>query len=47
LESEGFIRSKPHGRTKLLILSQRFYDYFHITKGEEKYLFEKKAKASR
>lgn len=40
LEEEGFIKSKPQGRTKILKLSQRFYDYFHVTKGEEKYLFE-------
>lgn len=40
LEQFGFISSKPHSRTKLLTLRQRFYDYFDIKKGEERYLFE-------
>jgi segregation and condensation protein B len=42
LEEEQFIKTKPHGRTKLIKLSQRFYDYFQLTRGEEKYLFEQR-----
>lgn len=41
LEEFGFISSKPHSRTKLLSIRQKFYDYFDIKKGEEKYLFER------
>jgi segregation and condensation protein B len=42
LEEQGFIVSKPHSRTKLLSLKQKFYDYFDIKKGGERYLFEQK-----
>jgi segregation and condensation protein B len=45
LEEEGFIKLKPDGRTKEIKLSQRFYDYFQVSRGEEKYLFEQKAKS--
>lgn len=41
LEEEGFIKRKPDGRTKLIKLSQRFYDYFQVSRGEEKNLFQK------
>jgi segregation and condensation protein B len=42
LGEEQFISSKPQGRTKVIKLGQRFYDYFHLSHGEEKYLFEQR-----
>lgn len=36
----GFISARKFSRTLLLELTQRFYEYFDIQKGEEKYLFK-------
>jgi len=35
----GFISSRKFGRTLLLELTPKFYEYFDIKSGEEKYLF--------
>ena len=36
LKEEGFVTSERFGRTKLLKLSQRFYDYFDVVEDEVK-----------
>jgi len=36
----GFISSKKFSRTLLLEITQRFYEYFDVKAGEEKYLFQ-------
>ncbi|MCW1301355.1 MAG: SMC-Scp complex subunit ScpB [Candidatus Nanoarchaeia archaeon] len=36
----GFISARKLSRTLLLELTQKFYEYFDIQKGEEKYLFK-------
>ncbi len=40
LEELGFINSKDYKRTKKIYLTDNFYEYFNITKGEEKFLFD-------
>lgn len=38
----GFVSQKPYGNTKKLFLTNDFYKYFNIAKGEEKFLFNEK-----
>lgn len=40
LEELGFINTEPFGRTSKLNLSNKFYEYFDIKKGEEKFIFK-------
>jgi segregation and condensation protein B len=42
LEQENFITSKEFGKTSKLRLTDKFFEYFEVKKGEEKYLFKEK-----
>ncbi len=42
LERRGFITSKPFGKTNKLKLTDIFFEYFDIKRGEEKYLFKER-----
>ena len=41
LETE-FITTRPLGKTAKLKLTDKFYEYFEVKKGEEKYLFKER-----
>ncbi|PIX42553.1 SMC-Scp complex subunit ScpB, partial [archaeon CG_4_8_14_3_um_filter_38_5] len=36
----GFINAEPYGRTAKLNLANKFFEYFDINKGEEKFIFK-------
>jgi segregation and condensation protein B len=36
----GFINSEPFGNTFKLTLANKFFEYFNISKGEEKFIFK-------
>jgi segregation and condensation protein B len=40
LSEYGFIVLEPYGKTFKLLLGDKFYEYFNITKGEEKFIFK-------
>ncbi len=42
LQESNFIASKPFGKTNKLKLTDKFFEYFEIKKGEEKYLFKER-----
>ncbi|VVB75302.1 Segregation and condensation protein B [Candidatus Tiddalikarchaeum anstoanum] len=39
LKEYDFIKLEPFGKTFKLVLSDKFFEYFNITKGEEKFIF--------
>jgi chromosome segregation and condensation protein ScpB len=36
----GFVNSSPDGKSYKLTIGEKFFEYFNITKGEEKFIFE-------
>ena len=40
LSDMGFVNSAPEGRSYRLTLGDKFFEYFNIQKGEEKFIFE-------
>ncbi len=40
LSDMGFINSSPEGKSYKLTLGEKFFEYFNIQKGEEKFIFE-------
>jgi len=40
LNEMGFINSAPDGKSFKLTLGEKFFEYFNISKGEEKFIFE-------
>lgn len=40
LSDMDFICAEPYGKSYKLVLSNKFFEYFNISKGEEKFIFE-------
>jgi segregation and condensation protein B len=40
LNEMGFVNSAPKGKSYTLTLGDKFFEYFNISKGEEKFIFE-------
>jgi segregation and condensation protein B len=40
LSDMGFINAVPDGKSYKLTLGEKFFEYFNISKGEEKFIFE-------
>lgn len=40
LSDMGFVNSAPNGKSYKLTLGDKFFEYFNISKGEEKFIFE-------
>ncbi|MFA5303544.1 MAG: SMC-Scp complex subunit ScpB [Candidatus Nanoarchaeia archaeon] len=40
LNEMGFVNSAPDGKSYKLTLGEKFFEYFNIQKGEEKFIFE-------
>ncbi|MDD2679021.1 MAG: SMC-Scp complex subunit ScpB [Candidatus Nanoarchaeia archaeon] len=40
LNDMGFVASEPYGKSCRLTLAEKFFEYFNISKGEEKFIFE-------
>lgn len=40
LRELGFVEAEPYGRTYKLNLANKFFEYFNINRGEEKFIFK-------